>query len=133
MEARRDKDEEPGLTLFLYATTCPIPPVPAPLSLLPLRQQALLLHPPLRRLKEQQQQQSGRPSAGSGGSKHEASSSRQQQSQEQARRNEMSRVQDRILEYMLKMMEVYYGGAAPLTRSATTESLMAFQERPKID
>jgi ethylene-insensitive protein 3 len=55
----------------------------------------------LRRLKEQQQQ-SGRPSGG----KHEASRSRQRQSQEQARRKKMSRAQDGILKYMLKMMEV---------------------------
>ncbi|XP_066395548.1 protein ETHYLENE-INSENSITIVE 3-like 2 [Miscanthus floridulus] len=59
----------------------------------------------LRRLKEEQQQ-SGRPSGGSGGAKHEASSSRQRQSQEQARRKKMSRAQDGILKYMLKMMEV---------------------------
>ncbi|CAD6222449.1 unnamed protein product [Miscanthus lutarioriparius] len=58
----------------------------------------------LRRLKEQQQ--SGRPSGGSGGAKHEASSSRQRQSQELARRKKMSRAQDGILKYMLKMMEV---------------------------
>ncbi|KAF8749339.1 hypothetical protein HU200_012668 [Digitaria exilis] len=49
----------------------------------------------LRRLKERQQQQG-----------KEAARPRQQQSQEQARRKKMSRAQDGILKYMLKMMEV---------------------------
>ncbi|XP_025802438.1 ETHYLENE INSENSITIVE 3-like 1 protein [Panicum hallii] len=52
----------------------------------------------LRRLKEQQQQQGGR-----GGKE---APPRPRQSQEHARRKKMSRAQDVILKYMLKMMEV---------------------------
>ncbi|KAL0557113.1 hypothetical protein IC582_005631 [Cucumis melo] len=48
----------------------------------------------LRRLKEQSKEKEG------------ADSSKQRQSQEQARRKKMSRAQDGILKYMLKMMEV---------------------------
>lgn len=50
----------------------------------------------LRRLKEQQQNQS----------KEQCDIAKQRQSQEQARRKKMSRAQDGILKYMLKMMEV---------------------------
>ncbi|XP_039128509.1 protein ETHYLENE-INSENSITIVE 3-like 1a isoform X2 [Dioscorea cayenensis subsp. rotundata] len=50
----------------------------------------------LRRLKEQQQNKS----------KEQGDAAKQRQSQEQARRKKMSRAQDGILKYMLKMMEV---------------------------
>ncbi|KAJ0979114.1 hypothetical protein J5N97_014588 [Dioscorea zingiberensis] len=50
----------------------------------------------LRRLKEQQQNRS----------KEQGDAAKQRQSQEQARRKKMSRAQDGILKYMLKMMEV---------------------------
>nr|CAD1829057.1 unnamed protein product [Ananas comosus var. bracteatus] len=50
----------------------------------------------LKRLKEQQQSKS----------KDQGDASKQRQSQEQARRKKMSRAQDGILKYMLKMMEV---------------------------
>jgi hypothetical protein len=33
----------------------------------------------------------------------------------------------------LRRQQQGYGGGAPLTRSTTTESLMAFQKGPKID
>ncbi|OEL36578.1 ETHYLENE INSENSITIVE 3-like 1 protein [Dichanthelium oligosanthes] len=52
----------------------------------------------LRRLKEEQQQQQSSSRCGK--------DARQRQSQEQARRKKMSRAQDGILKYMLKMMEV---------------------------
>ncbi|XP_008790465.1 protein ETHYLENE-INSENSITIVE 3-like 1a [Phoenix dactylifera] len=52
----------------------------------------------LKRLKEQQQNKNKEQGA--------ADSARQRQSQEQARRKKMSRAQDGILKYMLKMMEV---------------------------
>ncbi|KAL6657340.1 hypothetical protein ACP70R_005120 [Stipagrostis hirtigluma subsp. patula] len=54
----------------------------------------------LRRLKELQQQQQQSRDGASG------AASRRRQSQEQARRKKMSRAQDGILKYMLKMMEV---------------------------
>ncbi|XP_072978552.1 protein ETHYLENE-INSENSITIVE 3-like 1a [Typha angustifolia] len=50
----------------------------------------------LKRLKEQQQNRN----------KEQGDASKQRQSQEQARRKKMSRAQDGILKYMLKMMEV---------------------------
>ncbi|KAF0907583.1 hypothetical protein E2562_018390 [Oryza meyeriana var. granulata] len=54
-----------------------------------------------KRLKELQQSRGGRERGGGGGGGRQ-----QRQSQEQARRKKMSRAQDGILKYMLKMMEV---------------------------
>ncbi|CAN6306795.1 unnamed protein product [Urochloa humidicola] len=58
----------------------------------------------LKRLRELQQSRGKDSAAGGGGAGD--SSSKPRQSQEQARRKKMSRAQDGILKYMLKMMEV---------------------------